>query len=222
MQNAITDYYQELAPNYDENRFNNTYGLFIDKQERSFLESLHLDSNKTVDLGCGTGRFLNFAEYGIDISSNMIAQSKQKYPEKNIQLGSLSQVPFENQFFKNAFCFHVIMHLDKKETASFLNEAHRILEKNGKLIFDFPSEKRRKLTAHKSENWHAANELSTNEIVALAKDNWNLKKQRGILFFPIHRIPKKLRKLFIPIDNLLCRSFLKHYASYIILVLEKK
>ncbi|MBF7090746.1 class I SAM-dependent methyltransferase [Flavobacterium sp. ALJ2] len=222
MQNTITDYYQQLAPNYDENRFNNSYGLYIDNQERSFLESLNLDLNKTVDLGCGTGRFLNFAAYGIDISSNMILQSKQKYPEKNIQLGSLSQVPFANNFFKNAFCFHVIMHLDKKETTTFLDEAHRILEKKGKLIFDFPSEKRRKLTAHTPENWHGANELSINEIVALTKDNWNLKKQTGILFFPIHHFPKKLRRFFIPLDNLLCRSFLKHYASYIILILEKK
>jgi ubiquinone/menaquinone biosynthesis C-methylase UbiE len=222
MQNQITDYYQQLAVNYDDDRFNNSYGAFIDKQERSFLKSANLDTSKTLDIGCGTGRFLNFADYGIDISSNMILQSKQKYPEKNIQLGSLSEIPFGESYFKSAFCFHVIMHLNKIETASFLDEAHRILEKNGLLIFDFPSAKRRKFTTHKSENWHGANGFTTDEIFKLTKDKWKIKKQVGILFLPIHRFPKKLRKFFIRIDNILCRSFLKHYASYIILVLEKK
>nr|WP_315242460.1 class I SAM-dependent methyltransferase [uncultured Flavobacterium sp.] len=222
MQTQITDYYQALAVKYDQDRFNNTYGAFIDKQERSFLKLANLDASKTLDIGCGTGRFLNFADFGIDLSSNMILESKQKYPEKNIQLGSLFVIPFEENYFKNAFCFHVIMHLDKTEIESFSDEAYRILEKKGILIFDFPSEKRRKFTAHKSENWHGANDLSVNEITKLMKDKWTLTKQTGILFLPIHRFPKKLRKFFIGIDNILCRSFLKNYASYIILALEKK
>ena len=222
MQNQIIDYYQQLAKNYDESRFKNSYGLYIDSQERSILNSLNLDITKTLDIGCGTGRFLNFANYGIDISSNMIMEAKLKFPEKNIQLGSLSNIPFADNYFKSALCFHVIMHLNKIETTAFLNEAHRIIEKKGTLIFDFPSEKRRKLIAYKSENWHGANELSADKIIKLTEDNWKLTKQSGILFLPIHRIPKKLRKFFIKIDNLLCQSFLKNYASYIIMILEKK
>jgi hypothetical protein len=38
--NELAAYYETLAATYDENRFNNTYGQFIDKQERKILDKL--------------------------------------------------------------------------------------------------------------------------------------------------------------------------------------
>ena len=37
MKTSILKYYDNLAANYDENRFGNSYGKYIDQQERSFL-----------------------------------------------------------------------------------------------------------------------------------------------------------------------------------------
>ena len=37
MKEKILQYYDELAPTYDENRFENSYGKYIDAQERTFL-----------------------------------------------------------------------------------------------------------------------------------------------------------------------------------------
>ena len=37
----IIDYYDNLAETYDENRFENTYGKFIDKQERNILNQYY-------------------------------------------------------------------------------------------------------------------------------------------------------------------------------------
>jgi hypothetical protein len=39
MKTNILNYYNHLAKTYDENRFGNSYGKYIDEQERAFLNS---------------------------------------------------------------------------------------------------------------------------------------------------------------------------------------
>jgi hypothetical protein len=113
------------------------------------------------------------------------------------------------------------MHLDKEITKSFLDETYTKLKPKGKLIFDFPSKKRRKIVNYKAKNWHAANQFSIKEIEEISGNKWKVTQYKGILFLPIHRIPKIIRPLFLSIDAFLCNSFLKEYASYLIIVLEK-
>lgn len=220
----IKEYYDTLAQSYDTNRFENSYGKFIDTQERIFLNRQLRISNtsKTLDLGCGTGRLLNFANYGVDVSQNMIAIAKSKFPDKEILEGSVTSIPFGNNSLDCIFCFHVIMHLDKTTTTEFLTETHNKLIDKGRLIFDFPSQKRRKLLNFKSENWHGANSFSLEQIHQLTKNNWNIKTKRGILFLPIQRFPDFLRPFMLKIDTFLCKTFLKEYASYLVIELEKK
>lgn len=221
MKTSILEYYNNLAATYDENRFGNSYGKYIDEQERSFLNFFFKNKNylKILDLGCGTGRLLNFASHGTDFSEEMLNVAQQKYPEKILAKGEISQIPFNNEF-DCIFCFHVIMHQNKKETEAFLNECYSKLNKNGTLIFDYPTKNRRKVVSPQ-EDWHANNSFTTSEITQLSKDQWKVKNTAGILLFPIHRIPKSLRKYFLPLDILLCKTFLKNWASYHIAVLEK-
>ncbi len=224
MIDAIKKYYDNLATTYDSNRFENSYGKYIDQQERIFLKAI-LEKNSfknTLDLGCGTGRFLEFANHGVDISPKMIEIAQSKFPDVVIKEGSVSNIPFFENYFDLIYSLHVIMHLDIKITEDFLTESHKKLNLNGKLIFDFPSKKRRKLINYKSTNWHAANDFSIAEIKKMTENNWKFKKHKGILFFPIHRFPTWIRPFFVKIDNFLCNSFLKEYASYIIVELEKK
>ncbi|PZQ78727.1 MAG: hypothetical protein DI548_15745, partial [Flavobacterium johnsoniae] len=97
----IKIYYDELASTYDQNRFGNSYGTYIDIQERAYLKKClpHLSSANILDLGCGTGRFLDLASHGVDISPKMIEVAKHKFPEKNISLGSVSDIPHPDAFF---------------------------------------------------------------------------------------------------------------------------
>jgi ubiquinone/menaquinone biosynthesis C-methylase UbiE len=111
---------------------NNVSAIFLDK------------NNKILDLGCGTGRFLEFANYGVDISPKMIEVAKTKFPKKEIIEGSVSSIPFPENHFDVIYSLHVIMHLNKEITQAFLIETHKKLKSNGKLIFDFPSDKRSK------------------------------------------------------------------------------
>ncbi len=221
MKTSILEYYNNLATTYDENRFGNSYGKYIDEQERSFLNSFFKNKNysKVLDLGCGTGRLLNFATHGTDFSEEMLTVARQKYPEKTLAKGEISQIPFDNDF-DCIFCFHVIMHQNRKETEAFLDECFSKLNKKGTLIFDYPTKNRRKVVSPQ-EDWHAGNSFKPKEITELSGKRWKIKHTAGILLFPIHRIHKKLRRYFLPLDILLCKTFLKNWASYHIAVLEK-
>lgn len=219
----IKIYYDELASTYDKNRFGNSYGKYIDSQERIYLKKNlpQFSSNTILDLGCGTGRFLEFASHGADISPKMIEVAKSKFSDKEIKIGSVSEIPYPNAFFDLVFSFHVMMHLDEKTVNEFLQESHQKLKENGRLIFDFPSKKRRRLFKYKNNGWHGSNDFSIKEIENLIGSNWKIKQYQGILFFPIHRFPSSIRPLLQKIDTLFCKTFLKEYSSYIIIELER-
>lgn len=222
-ENLIKSYYEKLAQEYDQDRFNNTYGEYIDSQERAILNkvlSKH-DINTTLDMACGTGRFLEYAKFGLDISPNMLKISHEKYPDKILLESSVLNTPFKDNSFSTIYSFHLIMHLDHADTSAFLRETARITQSGATLIFDFPSKDRRQMLNYKSVGWHASNALSVSDIEAMTSE-WTVKKSEGILFFPIHRFPHAIRKYAKKIDTLLCRSFLKKYASYTIVILKKK
>lgn len=220
----IKSYYDQLAGSYDQNRFGNTYGQYIDAQEKKLLSKLVVNAStqKTLDIACGTGRFLPYADYGIDISPEMISVAQSKFPDKHLSVQSATSTDFEDETFELLLSFHLVMHLDKETTAAFLAEAARILRPGGRLIFDAPSARRRKLLGYRASGWHGANAYRIQEISELPTANFQLKNYYGIAFFPIHRIPRRLRRACIWLDNLLCRSFLREYASYLIFVLEKR
>ena len=222
MKEKILQYYDELAPTYDENRFENSYGKFIDAQERTFLNSFFKKKtfSKILDLGCGTGRLLNFATHGLDFSAEMLKVAKEKFPEKNLKVGEISDINFEEKF-DCIFSFHVIMHQTKSETQLFLKECADKLEKNGVLLFDFPTKSRSK-AENGENNWHAKNTFSDSEILELVQEDWKILETSGIVFFPIHQFPNSLRKFFLALDTFLCNTFLRKWASYNIVVLGKR
>lgn len=214
---AVKEYYNQLAERYDQNRFSNSYGAFIHKEELAFLNKTIPKHSTTLNLGCGSGRFMEFCTDGYDISNKMIEVSQNKFPDKNFKVGCASHTPYADSSFDNIICLHVIMHLSKSEADQLIEEAFRILKPGGQLIIDHPSFKRRRLFNYKAPNWHAANEYSSKMI----HKNMQLKgtssiKTQGLLFFPVHRFPKKARKFLYPLDQFLNYSPLKEYSSYLI------
>lgn len=217
----IIAYYDNLASLYDEDRFENEYGKFIDKQERTILSVLLKNQNEIVlDLACGSGRLLNFATIGSDGSSEMIKIAQKKFPEKKIYLNDASNLPFENESIDTIFSFHFFMHLDQMKIDAILNECKRVLKPNGRIIFDIPSKKRRKLLKFKTNEWHGAYSSSLKELMMNA--DFRISSVHGILFFPIHRFPTFLRKFFTKLDLLLANSLFKEYSSYLIIEFKKK
>jgi len=217
----IKNYYDSLAPSYDENRFGNSYGQFIDQEERALLEPF-LTNKKVIDLACGTGRFMDYCTKGVDISAEMIKVAQQKYPTKDFQVADLlGEQPLAGNF-DAAICFHLLMHLESAAIHKVLEQAAAVLPKGGLFIFDIPSKERRDKLGYQSTNWHGANSYDETTILQAYQQNWSLVKERGILFVPIHRVPKTFRPMMLGLDQWFNRSFLKKYASYRIYVLQKK
>lgn len=222
MKQEILKYYDDLAENYDENRFGNSYGLYVEYQERRILKQLISlqRRNKILDLGCGTGRLLDLATHGVDFSPKMIKQAEKKHPKKILKVGEIDQIPFPDSTFDCIFCMHVIMHQNKKVLLQFLEETHKKLNKKGRLIFDIISKNRRKKLSEQN-CWHANHRLDISDIEELTKGKWILKEINGVMLFPIHRLSSSIKKIVLPLDIFLCKSFLKKWASYQIITLEK-
>ena len=224
---AITDYYDTLGPQYDDNRFGSSYGKYIHSQELLFFHD-HFTvppSGPVIDLGCGTGRFLQFATDGIDFSEGMLDVARAKFPDKTLTAGDITDSGLPAGAFAKAFSMHVVMHLDHRSTQDFLAEAHRLLRPGGLLLFDFPSLKRRAFGQRKATSWHGSNALGIAQVrewMSAGASQWELVAARGVLFFPIHRLPVFMRRPLIWLDTLLCRSFLKEYASYVMVVIRKR
>ena len=224
MNKEITKYYNDLAKDYDADRFSNSYGQYIHRQEDEILIK-YLDEKETefnLDLACGTGRFLKYADYGIDISKEMIEISKRKYPQKKISIEDAENLPYQNTFFDNVISFHLFMHLNASCMRKILCEVNRVLKKGGYFVFDVPSEKRRKFTGYRSSNWHGGNQVSIKSLKRLMGSEWELVTFHGTAFFPIHRLPEKLRRGLVIFDSFMCNSFLKEYSSHLIFILKKK
>ncbi|MEL6656866.1 MAG: class I SAM-dependent methyltransferase [Bacteroidota bacterium] len=224
IQQPINEYYEELAPNYDQDRFGNTYGQYIHQQETAILNQLlpYPATTLTLDLGCGTGRLLRWATHGLDYSPAMIAQAEKKYPDRDLQIGSAWDTPYETACFQAVYSFHVLMHLEEAQIPAVLQEAARILQSGGRFIFDIPSKKRRALLRYRAGHWHGAQSLALDDIRAFAGEDWEVRSYTGVLFLPIHRFPNWLRQPLRWMDDLLCRSPWRAYASYLVIELVRK
>ncbi len=217
-------YYEELASDYDRSRFNNSYGRYIDTQEREILSRWISSSQKqsVLDLACGTGRFLSFATAGLDISARMIEVAKRKYPDQQFIQASASNMPIASGQYDVVFSLHLFMHLSQVKIQAIVDECYRILRPNGILIFDIPSALRRQLISYKAADWHGATSFYPNDIRQLCSDKWRVEELVGVNFFPIHRFPHQTRPLLLPLDKFLCHSFLKALSSYYLVKLIKK
>ncbi|MEY4217009.1 MAG: hypothetical protein RLZZ68_1465 [Bacteroidota bacterium] len=220
--NQIVDYYEKLAEKYDSDRFENTYGKFIDFQERRILDRLLADKKEIIlDLACGSGRFMNYASIGIDASQEMLKIANEKYPEKSFYQSDAELIPLLDSSIDSIITFHFFMHLDKEKVQKILAECQRVLKPNGRIIFDIPSAKRRSFIRYKKTGWHGNFALTNKQINELSTE-FSISRSFGILFIPIHRIPVRLRNLFLGFDRILSNSFLKEYSSYQIIELIKK
>lgn len=226
MTESVQSYYNRIGAEYDQNRFGNTYGAYIHSQEKAFLNHW-LKKNpgsgeRVLDMGCGTGRFMSRATHGVDFSDGMMEQARKKFPEKQFVKASITATGLEDGSFTKVFSMHVLMHLDEVTSRQFFEEAYRLLQPGGLFIVDFPSRKRRSFGQRKAGNWHGSNAYDVPALPGFYEGRWKLVGARGILFFPIHRIPVRLRSFVRFFDNLLCRSWFKGYASYIVVVLQKR
>lgn len=221
--NQIINYYDEIAESYDNSRFDNTYGQYVDYQERRVLDGLKINPERTLDLPCGTGRFLNYADYGCDASKNMVKIAASHWIGKNLVCSDARKLPYEHGTFDTVITMHLLMHLDDETIGQITKEVHRVLRPGGRWIVDLLSDRRKKVTNNKYESWHCHKSMSIDGFKHFVGDCFQMNSVSGIMLFPVHRIPSFLRKPLRALDYRLAQTNkLKEYSTYLIYELCKR
>jgi SAM-dependent methyltransferase len=226
----IHDYYDQLAKNYDQDRFGNSYGRYIDAMERAILRNwlAGVAPQEVVDIGCGTGRLLDFAVTGVDTSAEMLKVAAGKFAGRELIQASLPELApllatLPARQFQAATCFHVFMHLSPDIIRQSLHSLAQVVRPGGCLIVDIPSQQRRALKRQRasSTEWHGNTAANRADVEGWIGTEWRIVARRGILFLPIHRLPASLRGACQPLDALLGRSPLANWSSYHVYQLQR-
>jgi len=152
--------------------FENLSSIFldhIDKEDGRYKFILNevgkLNKNsKVLDVGCGKGRYLNnlivdnpdINYYGVDISSSVLDYIVDK--RISTRLGSLTNIPFEDDFFDIAFACESLEHsIDIKAS---IKELARVVKPGGHIIIiDKNAKSLGVLKIEEWEQWFTASEL---------------------------------------------------------------
>jgi len=102
-------------------------------------DDIDLKSKKLLDIGCGFGDFLSYAEkklghtYGIDLIESEVEAAKRFLPPNSeVIVAEGENLPFENNFFDFVVIKGVVHHF--AEPIKVFQEIKRILKKGGRLI----------------------------------------------------------------------------------------
>jgi SAM-dependent methyltransferase len=223
---TIIDYYDKLAKDYDSNRFENSYGRYVDRMEREILHTwlCEISPYKVLDVGCGTGRLLDFAMTGMDPSQEMLKLAAVKFPDRRlISVGLPHITALVDATFDAVICFHVLMHLDQITVEKSFQAIRQMVKVGGHLIFDIPSQDRRAMFQRNpgALSWHGSTAATKDNINKWIGPYWRIVERRGILFFPIHRLPSFVRAGLCALDGWIGRTLLARYSSYHVYCLER-
>ncbi|MAM27958.1 MAG: hypothetical protein CMC13_02955 [Flavobacteriaceae bacterium] len=99
---------------------------------------------RTIDLGCGDGRFIAFiGEFtpaeGIELSEEAVRLANEKYPNTKFFQGNVLEFPFEKEAYDLVISQEVIEHIE--EQPKYVAVAANVLKKGGYLILTTPNKK---------------------------------------------------------------------------------
>jgi ubiquinone/menaquinone biosynthesis C-methylase UbiE len=106
--------------------------------------------------------------YGVDISEEAVIHAQKKYKNNNnieYQLGSVTNIPFEDNKFDAVVSFETIEHLAEQEL--MLSEIKRVLKDDGILILSSPD--REIYASRAGNNIYHIKELTLKELLELIK-----------------------------------------------------
>ncbi len=91
-----------------------------------------------LDAGCAAGRDSNllakkgFQVIGVDITRNLLAIAKKKYPEIKFIHCDFRKLPFKDEFFDGVLAYASLLHFETvKDVCDALREFYRVLKDNG-------------------------------------------------------------------------------------------
>lgn len=223
MNKDVGEYYNSIADSYDESRFNNSYGRFIDAEERRILNRLIdvTQQSQRLEIACGTGRLTNYATHGLDVSANMMAIARRRHERVEFREASATETGYPDNSFDLVYSFHLLMHLDTDTIRQIFHEVYRILRPGGRFIIDIPSRKRREFLHHKQASWHGGTQLSNADVEVMADGLFKINRSFGVMMLPVHKLPVFMRRPLTRLDYAMANGWLKEYSSYLVYELVK-
>jgi dolichol-phosphate mannosyltransferase len=123
------------------------YRKYIIKRNlNNYILKLFTNRDKILHAGCGGGQVdidicENLNVTALDISSEALSIYKKSNKKNlNLILGSIFNLPFENNSYNGIYNLGVMEHFTELEINKILNEFNRVLQKGGKLILLWPPE----------------------------------------------------------------------------------
>ena len=219
MKREIVEYYDNLAPHYDANRFANSYGRFIDERERQILRAwLPHNPSHTLELACGTGRLSAFAAIATDPSLASLAIATARNQTTRFAAADAERLPFPPASFDAVFALHLLMHLDESAIRTVFAESFRVLRPGGVFVADIVSKTRRRLTGERerTEPWHAQTAMTRRTFEGVGRAaGFTPWRTTGLMLLPVHRMPEHARLPLVRLDAW-CAQYLPSLSSYLI------
>jgi len=103
--------------------FFHLYQDLNDKKLRVFLKKL---SGRILDAGCGDGRFIPYADIGVDFSEGMLKRAKERHQNRGFIRASILNLPFIDKAFSVAFTVDVLLHIQPEKRKGALEELNRV------------------------------------------------------------------------------------------------
>ncbi len=97
---------------------------------------------KWLDIGCGLGYLIKEAieegidAYGIEVSNYAL---KNAIIRERVKFGSITDIPFEDDYFDIVSAFDILEHIHPKDTFKALSEIRRVLRSRGAFIMTTPN-----------------------------------------------------------------------------------
>lgn len=129
---STIDAYEKIAEDFNSRNATS----FYDEEFRIFKNFSTL-GNKTLDIGCGTGRDaekliqLGFSYTGIDASAEMLKIACEKTSSGTFQIGNFYKLDFPDNTFDCFWAAASLLHVPKSQIDSVLQEIKRAVKPSG-------------------------------------------------------------------------------------------
>lgn len=147
--NRLVRNFTAIEPDYESAMARSVGGSYavVGAQERRLLELLGLqDAHYVIDIGAGSGRLAtalkdlpNLRYLGTDVVPELLEFARKKCGREDWRFKHVEEIeiPEQDEVADFVVFFSVFTHLHEKESYRYLQEAKRVLRKNGVIVVSY-------------------------------------------------------------------------------------
>ncbi len=185
------DGYDRTAALYAERFHGHLDGKPIDRAMLGGFAGLVQRHGVVADIGCGTGATsrmladIGLEVVGIDLSPNMIAEAQRRNPGLRFQVGSMTELDFDDGYFHGICAWYSVIHVPDELLPHVFSEFRRVLRPGGWLLVAFQvGEQPREFTQVFGEDVSLTFYRRQPDAVALLLDEAGLEPYAGMVREP--------------------------------------